>query len=301
MTFYRKLTFISILFIATGVVVAVGVFKRSLYKLVSDFQHPFTVPESSAKTLMGNKSLTLKDKSELIEEILRLRRSNERLSANLALAKELTREKEALEKLMKLPPQPGFTPIFARIVIRDPIFWNVRFSIDKGTSSGIAIGDVALACVAGLPRKSGVDMNFAVVGRVISVSTHRACIETIASRACRISAIIVDTRAAGITEGATIKESKPMIRLAYLPAFRKYKAGTPVLTSGLATPGSEGVPAIPAGLLIGTLAPRPGSVNAATVVDNLTAEAKIIPAIDLDSLTLIAVMTRPPPRQKTVK
>lgn len=298
MTFNKKLTFISVLFAATAITVAIGAFKQSLYRLTSDFQHPFTLPISSAETMASRESLALKSKSDLIDEVLKLRKTNERLSANLALVKDLTREKEALEKLVQLPPRPDFTPVFARIVVRDPVFWNIRFSIDKGSASGITVGDVALARSVKPFHENGVEVEFAVVGRIISVSSHRACVETIASRACRISVVVADNRAPGVTEGTSLKNGEPMIRLAYLPAFKKYKAGTPVLTSGFVTLGTENLPAIPSGLLIGTLAPKPGGGSVATVVDNLTAEAKVLPAIDLDSLTQIAVMTRQLPTDR---
>ena len=284
-----KLRLLVAFFVILATLVAIGIFKRPLYRMTSDFQHPFTVPLSDMANTTAKKSLMMKNKSDLAKEILALRKINERQAAEIAVSRDMEKELRELESLMELPPSQGFKPVFAKIVVRDPISWDARFSINKGKLDGISVGDVALA--QAVNNANAEIPTFALVGRVLEVSGHRALIETIASMDCRISVVVENNLAAGITEGASIKNGEPLVRLSKLPASKKYLPGYPVVTSGLGIKDDGTSSNIPPGLLVGVLAAT-SSGKTVEVVDKLTAEAKIIPAVNLDSLREVAIMVR---------
>ena len=286
MTTRKKIILLATIIAAIAAIVATSVFKRSIYRIVSDFQHPFSAPLTKAGDSTGRESLMMRDKAELADKLISLRMENERQAAEIAVLREVERSKKQLELLMELPPSQGFAPIFAEIVVRDPISWRTRFSINKGFGDGVSVGDVAMA----RSEEKGLETTFAVVGRVMEVSRHRALIETIASRDCRLGVVVEDNLAAGILEGAVRKNGRVRIRLSKLPVSKKYIPGAAVLTSGLAIRSDTRGSNVPSGLLVGRLARRL-SGGATETVNNLTAEAEVIPAVDFDSLRTLAVMS----------
>jgi len=283
-------------FAAIAMALAVTVFKRHIYRMASDFQHPFSSSVVKIGTATEREALMMQSKSELADMVLALREANEARAAEIAVYRDMEKSKMELEALMEIPPTKSLKPIFANIVIRDPISWRLRFSINKGSADGIAIGDVALAKASCSETAS--KSVFALVGRVAEVSRHRALIETIASRDCGLSVIVESNLAAGTIEGANVKNGRLMIRLSRLPVAKKYIPGAEVLTSGLARrPDGTGA-AVPPGLLVGRLTKK-ATGKVVEIVDKMTAEAEVEPAVDLDSVRRIAVMVPIPPRERT--
>lgn len=276
----KKITLIFIILALSAIALLIQVFNRPLHRITSDFYHPFFSPVSKVENLTAKQALLLQSKQSLVKELLELQKINEQFSADINVLKDIKKENADLKELLVFKPKPGFKCIFSEIYLRDPALWNESFSINKGSADGIIPGCVVLCRV---PKEKSTEYVFAVAGRVASVAEHEAQIETILSMNCRISVILKDAKAAGILEGGTYGNGEPAVKVTKLPAFKTYKAGETVLTSGLSRDTT------PPLLYVGNVASR-NNVPNVRIVDNLYADADIIPAVNFDNLRYLIVL-----------
>lgn len=276
----KKINIIFIILALSAIALLIQVFNRPLHRITSDFYHPFFSPVSKVENLTAKQTLLLQSKQSLVKELLELQKINEQFSAEINVLKEIKKENADLKELLAFKPTHGFRCVFAEIYLRDPALWNESFSINKGSADGIIPGCVVLCR---LPKEKATEYVFAVVGRIAYVAENEAQVETIISRKCRISVILKDVRAAGILEGGTYGNGEPSVKVTKLPAFKTYKAGETVLTSGLSRDTT------PPLLYVGNIA----SINNTPdvrVVDNLYADADITPAVNFDNLRYLIVL-----------
>ena len=284
----KVIAIVTVLAILTGVL-SLQIFKRAIFRITSEFYNPFFSPVSNAENYSLKQSLRLKNKAELIHELLKLQNINEKKSAELQLLQSVQNDKNRLEELLKIKPAPAYKCIFAEIFLRDPGAWYESFSVNKGSASEIEPGCIVLCRI---PENMNNGYSFAVVGKISEVSENISQIQTIVSRNCKLSVILKQADAAGILSGGTIKNGKPEVTVSYLPTFKTYQSGEEVFTSGLCT--NEDIKAgkleerhsTPGGLFVGTI---PGKVK---IVKKLNAEAQLIPAVDLDSLRYIIILVK---------
>lgn len=282
----KKIATVTLIILILALACAFQIFRRTLHRLSSEFYYPFLYPVAHAENATLRESLLLKSKTKLVDELLNLKTVNEELAAELKPLRLAMDDKQRLENLLRIKPKPGFKCVFAEIYLRDPALWYDSFSINKGGKEGIAVGSIVVCRV-----KGGKNPNFpfGVVGRVVAVSEHDAQVETILSGTCRLSVVLVKTKAPGILRGITLWNGKPSALVTALPVFNKYSVGEMVVTSGLTKETT------PPDLLVGEIAGT--SSPAVKIIDNLTAEALVKPAVDFNAIRYIVVMV---PRNENV-
>ncbi|NOY74514.1 MAG: rod shape-determining protein MreC [Kiritimatiellaeota bacterium] len=282
----NKISAIIVLIVIVGLACASQIFRRTLHRLSSEFYYPFLYPVVHAESATLRESLLLKSKTKLIDELLNLKTVNEELAAELKPLRSAMEDKRRLEELLRIKPKPGFKCVFAEVYLRDPAFWYESFSINKGGSEGIKVGSIVVCRVKGVDNP---EFPFGVVGRIIAVSEHSSQVETIFSGRCRLSVLLRKTKAPGILRGTTSWRGEPMVLATALPVFSHYSVGEFVVTSGL----TKNV--TPPDLLIGGIA---GSDSPAVrIIDKLTAEVVVKPAVDFDSIRYLVVLV---PRNENV-
>lgn len=275
----KKIAAVIVVVLIVALACAFQIFRRTLQRLTSEFYYPFLYPVAHLENATLRESLLLKSKTKLVDELLNLKTVNEELTAELKPLRLAMNDKRRLEELLKIKPKPGFNCVFAEIYLRDPTLWFESFSINKGDKDGIAVGAIVMCRVNGIDNP---DFPFAVVGRIIAVSEHDAQVETILSGNCKLSVILKKSKAPGILRGSSSKNGAPLALVTALPVFNNYSAGEMVVTSGLTKKIT------PPDLLIGRIAGKNSS--AVKIIDNLTAEATVDPAVDFNSIRYLVVL-----------
>ena len=270
-------------------VIVFQIFRSAIHRTTSAFFHPFIGSALQLKDEAVEKTFQQKTRDELIREVSLLKKENEKLQIRIELLNSIKNEKKRVEELLKITPTLGYKCIFAEIYLRDPAFWYESLSINKGAEAGITDGAIVLCKTE---DSDNLKHSFAVLGRITEVTKYSSQVQTIISRTCNLSVIIGGSKAAGILKGGTIKNDLPYIKIAYLPLFKKYKSDAAVYTSGFCRnseseiSGQTGQPrhSTPGGLFIGTLS---GKVK---IVNNLNAEAEVIPAVNFNDLQYVIIL-----------
>ncbi len=159
------------------------------------------------------------------------------LNAQLAqtqneLAK-LKSESGARESTAKLPPNISAAVIARQILWQEPVL-----AIDKGEADGVRM-------------HAGVLYRGAVLGRVISVGPHAACVALLTHRGMSITARLSDCRVEGLLQGhAVAPKDESEERLCRMSVVGKEFNGKP--GENIVTSGYDGT--FPAGLWLGVMA-----------------------------------------------
>ena len=278
---------ITLITITVITIFSIQIFKRTIFRITSGFYHPFFGPVSNAENYSLKQKLQSKTKGELINELLKLQKINESDKAELQTLRSVHRDKAQLEELLKIRPMPGYKFIFAEIYIRDPVYWYENFLVNKGFPEGIVPG--ALVLCRNSDPKDKINA-FSVLGRIGNVTDNTSVVNTIVSRNCKLSVILKDTQAAGILEGGIVKNDKPYVEVTDLPAFKNYKQGEEVYTSGFCSLSAangadkEDRHATPGKIYVGKITDKIKRIN------QLTTTAELAPAVDLDSLHYVIIV-----------
>ena len=167
---------------------------------------------------------------------------NESLRSQLADAQESARkgieaneENERLRKLLQLREQhTDYIMESAKIVLWSSSNWSSSFTISKGSTSGIELGDPVVT-------EYGV-----LVGQITELGTTWATVSTLIDVDMSVGAYVGDSGSSGMVVGEYSFMKNKQAKLTYLADGAQIFVGDDVLTSG-----SGG--AFPAGLVIGTL------------------------------------------------
>ena len=167
---------------------------------------------------------------------------NESLRSQLAEAQESARnglkdseENVRLRELLNLRQQhTDYVLESAKVVLWSSSNWSSSFTISKGETSGIELGDPVITEYG------------AVVGQVTELGTNWATVSTIIDVDMSVGGYDAKTGASGMVVGEFSLMKKQLAKLTYLVAGAQITVGNEVLTSG-----SGG--AFPAGLVLGTL------------------------------------------------
>lgn len=171
-----------------------------------------------------------------------LQAENESLRSQLADAQasarkgiEATEENQRLRKLLNLrDSHTDYVMESSKVVLWSSSNWSSTFTISKGSSAGIEIGDPVIT-------EYGV-----LVGQITEVGTNWATVSTLLDVDMSVGAFVGDTQASGMVVGEYSFMKKKQAKLTYMADGAQIFVGDEVLTSG-----SGG--AFPEGLLIGTL------------------------------------------------
>lgn len=171
-----------------------------------------------------------------------LQAENESLRSQLADAQEsarkgieATEENARLRKLLDLKEEHmDFVLESTKVVLWSSSNWSSSFTISKGESSGIEVGDPVIT-------EYGV-----LVGQITEVGTTWATVSTLLDVDMSVGAFVGETQASGMVVGEYSFMKKKQAKLSYLAEGAQIFVGDDVITSG-----SGG--AFPEGLEIGTL------------------------------------------------
>jgi rod shape-determining protein MreC len=201
-----------------------------------------------------------------------LRERLTQLETELHTAQQATAENERLKELLKLNEQNQIKNVPARVIARDPSVWFNTITINRGSSSGIAV-NMPVVTAGG------------IVGRVITVSPWASQVMLITDEKAGAGAVVgqLGSGALGSVKGRA-DLGVALIEMRYVSGLEKVENGDYVMTTG-----QDGI--YPPGLNVG----RVVDVKSGTAT---TAHQILIqPGAQLDHLEEVAVLLyHPPPR-----
>lgn len=195
----------------------------------------------------------------------------QQLNQQVRNGQDALRENRELRLYLELPAPPDWKLVVAPIISRDPVTWNRRFRIGKGSASGIYAGAAVMA-------------GNQVVGRVLEVSAGSALVATVADPACRLSVRLPVANAIGILSGRVDQRwhETPVCLVNFLPRDQAYAEDEYVITSGLG--GS-----IPSGLPVGRVMPWDDG-KPARIVSSAYAQLLVRPSAEFNVFSNVAVV-----------
>ncbi len=202
---------------------------------------------------------------------------NERLKQELSQAKldlqnaqQSEAENARLRSLLNLKEQTGYDQIAARVIARDSSVWFNTVTIDRGSSSGIALN---------MPVVTG----GGIVGRVIALSPWTAQVMLVTDEKAAAGAIVGQLSSGPLGSVRGLGDSG-LIEMRYVSGLETVEVGDYILTTG-----QDGI--YPPGLSIGEVA----QVKRGTATQ--AHQILIKPSARLDQLEEVAVLLyRPPAR-----
>jgi rod shape-determining protein MreC len=167
---------------------------------------------------------------ELLQEIDRLRRENQRLQAEQLQSAAIARENDQLRALFNWQKQMPWKLKAANVVMRDPANWWRTVQIDLGSRDGIRT-NMPVLTTAGL------------IGRVSAVSYLSSQVALIGDPNCRVAALVENaSQDMGVLVAASDPLDKSLVQMNYLSSSANLKAGQAVVTSGLGDIFPRGIP-----------------------------------------------------------
>ncbi|NDC39180.1 MAG: rod shape-determining protein MreC, partial [Proteobacteria bacterium] len=125
----------------------------------------------------------------LRERFVELQKKYENLERDKATLLELQRENDRLRSLLSVAEVLSTTPVVARVLAYDPSNWVQSITVNRGSGDGVQIGMAAMTSEG-------------IVGQVTAVGLTSAKILLITDHSSGVDAVIQDSRARGIVEGA---------------------------------------------------------------------------------------------------
>jgi len=202
-----------------------------------------------------------------------LKAENDSLKKQLREMEQTVRDAQlAIDENNRLRTQLGqpkrsreLTTITSEVIDRNPGDWATTLTLDKGTSHGVAEGNLVIT-------EDG------MVGYVISAESNYCKMVTVVDIEMQCGALITRTRESAIAEGNYDLMSENLLRLSYL------KEGTDVVVGDtVETSGTGGV--FPKGIMIGTVEVVKPEEN------GISYYAEIKPFVNVDTINSVSIVT----------
>lgn len=239
-----------------------------LTNLAGTIASPFRSAYTAVADWIADKQKYYQDYTALEEENAELKKQIAEMEEAVRQAESDRAENENYRDLLNLQQQRrDLTSDMesAYITEHEVTNWTSSLTLNKGTSSGVEVGD----CV--------MDSTGALVGLVDKAGYNWCRVLTIVDTDTSIGAQVFRTKDLGVAEGDFALMRQGRLRLDYLPADCQLLAGDLVETSGL---GGY----LPSGLVIGT-------VEEVQVDDSgATSYAVLVPKVDFDSLNQVFII-----------
>ena len=190
-----------------------------------------------------------------------LEAENEQLKSEVARLTEYEDQANTLSDLLQLRSTYSLSSTAARVIAQSTDSWSSTITIDKGSSSGLAVG---------MPVTSSTG----VIGQVSECGPTTATVRLITDESSGVSAMVQSSRA----QGQLVGSADGTVRLTLVRTDQQVSVGDTVITSGLG-----GV--YPKGLPIGTVSNVTKSSGA--MYYDITVE----PLSSADSLEEVLVIT----------
>lgn len=219
--------------------------------------------------------------TSFFREIVNFRQTageNERLKEDLATAQldlrkaqQANVENERLKGLLNLKEQTGYDQVAARVIARDSSIWFNTITINRGSSSGIALN---------MPVVTG----GGIVGRVIALSPWTAQVMMVTDEKAAAGAIVGQLSGSGALGSVRGLGNSGLIEMRYVSGLQNVEVGNYILTTG-----QDGI--YPPGLNVGEVVQvKPGTATQPHQI-------LIRPGAKLDQLEEVAVLLYRPPQR----
>ncbi len=243
-----------------------GLFGGAVDRAVTDVSTPVMDVLGFPGRLLGDSFKTIARNRALRAENARLRARVSELERLYNSRKGLEQRCRRLEELVHLQEEYQYDALPARIVLKDDMSWSKTIVINRGRKDGL-MPNMAVISGAGL------------VGKIIETGYAYSRVLLVVDKTFKAGARLRASRYAGLIEGQGVDR----LVLNYLPRDAMVAQGDEVVTSGLG-----GV--FPAGYLIGTVK------RALFEEYGFYQYATVRPAVDLNTLEMVAVVKRLPPQ-----
>lgn len=181
-------------------------------------------------------------------------------------AASIKRENDRLRDLLKLTQEhTDYKLVDAYIITRDSEDWSYSFTINRGSTSGIAPGMCAIT-------ESG-----EMVGVVTQVGTNYAVVKSVLDSSLDISATVASSGYSGMVRGSYATGLQGMLRMDYLPSAAVLRNNDQVVTAGSTL--------YPRNLILGYI------VDADMNDTGIAKYAILKPAADLSALEQVFILT----------
>lgn len=262
--------------IAVAVVLLAGfrVLRFCLDRIAGDFFYPYLELARRGTDRLSDLTLLGYSRRELAAKVEELQQSSRQLALQSANAAELLRENQQLRRLVRLEPPEGWNQVVGEIILRDPLLWGERFTVNRGTEHGVRPGSAVLdVSPDGRPL---------LVGIVDEAGRHSSRVITLFDPELRISGRLTTAGTVGIINFSERRPTSGRITIGLLPAHLHYLPGEAVVSTGFERN-------LPPGILIGTLnqADVPGSIYS----NVLQVSGTLTPAADPSRLRFPVILT----------
>ena len=177
-----------------------------------------TTPFQALGNVFSNLTATQETLSDLREE-------NERLLAKNAELQEEAQAAKRLQDLLGLQSSYSLQSTAARIISTSTDSWSRTVVIDRGSSSGLAVG-------MPVTNSSG------AIGQIIECGPTSATVRLIADENSSVSALVQSSRAQGVLKGS----AGGTLHLTLIATDQSVSVGDSVVTSGLGGVYPKGLP-----------------------------------------------------------
>jgi rod shape-determining protein MreC len=219
--------------------------------------------------------------SNFVRQIVNFRSTaneNERLKQELSTAqldlrnaRQAAEENERLKGLLNLKEQTGYDNVPARVIARDSSIWFNTITINRGSSSGIAL-NMPVVTAGG------------IVGRVIALSPWTAQVMMVTDEKAAAGAIVGQLGGSGSLGSVRGLGTSGLIEMRYVSGLEKVEVGDYILTTG-----QDGI--YPPGLSVGEV------VQVKTGTATQAHQILIRPGARLDQLEEVSVLLYHPPQR----
>lgn len=203
---------------------------------------------------------------ELEEENQRLRERVAELEQDAREYEDAVSQNARLRNLLGLQERRSdFEFEEATVTVRSSTNWESVFTINKGSSSQVEVGD----CV--------VDEYGNLVGVINEVELNWSTLATVVDASTELGGRIVRTDDTAVLEGDFSLMRQGLLRLSYLPEDTELISGDQITTSGVGT-------RYPSGLVVGSIQ------SVLTDDSGLSRYAEVVPAADLENVKYVYVI-----------
>ena len=262
----------------TLVVLAAGyrLLRPGAGRFLSDFLYPYLRLSRLGMAHLSDQSLLAYSRVELAAKLEELQRRNRHLALQAAAAGELLKENGELRRIMAFSAPAERSCLAAEIILRDPLMWRERFTVDRGEVDGVRPGAAVFDV--------GADGRPLFVGVIECVSRRTSTVLTVYNDALRLSARLGASGVVGFVNAGAPSGEDGLVPIGYLPRGVLYRPDEAAVTTGF----EQG---IPPGLAIGNLA----SVEEpeAKFSNRLHLSGRLRPAAELDGLRFVMITTGP--------
>ena len=197
-----------------------------------------------------------------------LRAENERLTTENARLDEIRRENDSLTALLQLGAGFDFKTAAATVIARESSEFRRLVVLDKGTSDGIAVGDVAVAAGG------------ALAGRVVEVGPDSAKVVLLTDS----ESTVIGQLTSNAATGQVVGQLGGVLVMSQIDSGETIAVGDEVVTAGIELGGGVRSP-YPKGLLVGQV------VDVRRDANDVVQTAFLQPAAQLDKLEYLLVIT----------